>query len=65
MAQGRSATRDAVVLRGQLVCGVGGDIAGFSLVDSQGVMRGLDADGCRAIAAAVLRRREQGPVRPV
>ena len=54
LAQGRSATRDSVTARGQLVCGVGGDIAGFSLVDGQGVMRGLDADSCRAIAAAVL-----------
>ncbi len=54
VAQGRSKTVDAVVARGQLACGVGGDIAGFSLADSQGVMRGLDADGCRAIAAAVL-----------
>jgi general L-amino acid transport system substrate-binding protein len=54
LAQGRSPTLDAIVSRGQLVCGVGGDIAGFSLVDSQGMMRGLDADGCRAIAAAVL-----------
>ncbi len=53
-AQGRSKTLDAVLARGQLVCGIGGDIAGFSLVDSKGVMRGLDADGCRAIAAAVL-----------
>ena len=53
-AQTRSPTLDAVVARGQLVCGVGGDIPGFSLVDGQGVMRGLDADGCRAIAAAVL-----------
>ncbi|HWK47000.1 MAG TPA: amino acid ABC transporter substrate-binding protein [Stellaceae bacterium] len=54
LAQGRSTTLDAVLARGQLSCGVGGDIAGFSLADGQGAMRGLDADGCRAIAAAVL-----------
>jgi general L-amino acid transport system substrate-binding protein len=54
LAQSRSATLDTIVSRGQLTCGVGGDIAGFSLIDGQGVMRGLDADGCRAIAAAVL-----------
>jgi len=54
-AQGSgSPTLDAVKARGQLVCGVGGNVAGFSLADSQGVMRGLDADGCRALAAAVL-----------
>jgi general L-amino acid transport system substrate-binding protein len=45
---------DAVRARRQLVCGVGGNVAGFALPDSQGVMRGLDADGCRALAAAVL-----------
>ncbi len=49
-----SPTLDAVKSRGQLACGVSGDVPGFSLPDSQGVMRGLDADGCRAIAAAVL-----------
>ncbi len=48
-----SATLDAARARGQLVCGVSGDIAGFALPDSKGVMRGLDADSCRAIAAAV------------
>lgn len=49
-----SPTLDAVRARGQLVCGVSGDVAGFSLPDSKGVMQGIDADGCRAIAAAVL-----------
>ena len=29
-------------------------VAGFSLADSQGVIRGIDADGCRTVAAAVL-----------
>ena len=54
-AQGSgSPTLDAVRARGQLVCGVAGTVAGFSLADSQGVLRGIDADGCRAIAAAVL-----------
>jgi general L-amino acid transport system substrate-binding protein len=53
-AQGSgSATLDAVRGRGHLVCGVAGGVPGFSLPDSQGVMRGLDADGCRAIAAAI------------
>ena len=54
-AQGSgSTTLDAVKARGQLVCGVGGNIAGFALPDSQGVMRGLDADSCRVVAAAAL-----------
>ena len=49
-----SPTLDAVRARGLLVCGTGGEIAGFSNLDSKGVMQGLDADGCRAIAAATL-----------
>ena len=53
-AQGSgSATLDAVKARGMLVCGTAGDVAGFSLPDSQGVMRGIDADGCHALAAAI------------
>jgi general L-amino acid transport system substrate-binding protein len=54
-AQGSgSATLDATQKRGALQCGVSGDVAGFSLPDSQGVMRGIDADVCRAVAAAAL-----------
>lgn len=49
-----SATLAAVKARGMLNCGVIGSSANFSLPDSQGVMRGVDADSCRAIAAAVL-----------
>ena len=54
-AQGSgSATLDAVRARGELICGVGGTIPGFAMPDSQGVMRGLDADSCRVVAAAAL-----------
>src|SRR3984957_17195317 len=54
-AQGSgSTTLDAVRARGQLLCGTGGEIPGFSMLDSNGVMRGIDADYCRAMAAAVL-----------
>jgi len=54
-AQGSgSATLDAVKSRGQLLCGIAGNVPGFSLPDSQGVMKGLDADSCRAVTAAVL-----------
>jgi len=54
-AQGTgSATLDATRARGQLLCGISGQVPGFSLPDSQGVMRGLDADTCRAITAAAL-----------
>jgi general L-amino acid transport system substrate-binding protein len=49
-----SATLDAIKARGQLLCGTSGTIAGFALADSTGVIRGIDADACRAIAAAAL-----------
>jgi general L-amino acid transport system substrate-binding protein len=55
LAQGSgSPTLDTVRARGQLLCGTGGEIPGFSMLDSNGVMRGIDADYCRAIAAAAL-----------
>ena len=39
--------------RGELRCGVSEGIAGFSAQDETGRWRGLDADFCRAVAAAV------------
>ncbi len=50
----RAGTLDIVKSRGSLNCGVNIGLAGFSMPDSKGVWRGLDADFCRAIAAAVL-----------
>lgn len=52
-AQGKS-TLDAVKARGQLSCGVNVGLPGFSAKDDKGNWSGLDADYCRAIAAAVL-----------
>jgi general L-amino acid transport system substrate-binding protein len=49
-----SPTMSAIRSRGELVCGVSGDVAGLSLPNSKGVMEGIDADGCRAVAAAIL-----------
>jgi general L-amino acid transport system substrate-binding protein len=46
-------TLEAVRARGHLLCGVNGDLAGFSAPDPAGRMRGLEADFCRAIAAAI------------
>jgi general L-amino acid transport system substrate-binding protein len=40
--------------RGQLICGVNGELPGFSVVGDDGDMQGFDADFCRAVAAAVL-----------
>jgi general L-amino acid transport system substrate-binding protein len=52
-APNASPTLAAVKARGALVCGVIGSSPGFSLPDSKGVMNGIDADACRAIAVAV------------
>ena len=54
VAQTPSDTLAAVKARGQLVCGVATAGVGLSIPDSQGVWRGMDADYCRAFAAAVL-----------
>ena len=40
--------------RGKLRCGVSNGIPGFSMPDASGRWSGLDADFCRAVAAAVL-----------
>lgn len=47
-------TLAAVRARDTLVCGAHPGAPGFSVLDSQGITRGLDADTCRAIAAATL-----------
>ena len=52
-APAASPTLAAIKARGVLNCGVIGSSSNFSLPDSQGVMRGIDADLCRAVAAAV------------
>ena len=47
-------TLDAVMARGDVRCGVSTGVAGFAIADSAGNWTGLDADFCRALAAAVL-----------
>ena len=47
------ATLDSIRQRGTLNCGVNVGVAGFSLPDSQGNWRGMDADLCRGVAAAL------------
>lgn len=55
LAQGSgSATIDSIRSKGQLTCGVTTGVAGFSLADSKGQIQGIDADVCRAVAAAIL-----------
>ena len=48
--KGRLAT---VISRGKLVCGVSGELPGFSFVGKDGKYSGLDVDVCRAIAVAL------------
>ena len=53
-------TLDAVKQRDRVICGVDGDLLGFSKPDpSNGEMTGLDADTCYAVAAAVLGDRDK------
>lgn len=47
-------TLDAINARDEIRCGVNTGLAGFSIPDEQGNWTGLDADYCRAFAAAVL-----------
>src|SRR5438132_12585181 len=54
LTMAQAGTLDTVKQRGTLVCGVSAGFAGFSAADSQGNHKGLDADYCRALAAAVL-----------
>ncbi len=44
---------NGIKLRGELRCGVSEGIAGFSERDASGEWHGLDADFCRAVAAAL------------
>ena len=53
-AHAQSPTLNVVRARGALRCGTSAGFPGFSMLDSQGVYRGLDVDVCRAVAAATL-----------
>jgi len=52
-APGFGETLAAVQARGNLVCGVNGQLPGFSFLDSSGAYAGFDVDFCRALAAAI------------
>lgn len=55
-AKGRLAT---VLGRGKVICGVSGELPGFSFVGQDGKYSGLDVDVCRAIAAALFDNPDQ------
>ncbi|MBD2567614.1 amino acid ABC transporter substrate-binding protein [Anabaena lutea] len=49
-------TRDrwnSIKSRGKLICGVSGELPGFSFVETNGKYSGIDVDVCRAIASAI------------
>lgn len=48
--QGRLKT---VLDRGNLICGINGQLAGFSVLEADGSYSGIDAEFCRALAAAL------------
>jgi len=52
-APGFGETLAAVQARGTLICGVNGQLPGFSFLDPQGAFNGFDVDFCRALAAAI------------
>ena len=45
---------DLIKERGELICGVSGQIAGFSFLDIDGEYKGIDIDICKAFAAGIL-----------
>lgn len=51
--------------RGKLICGINGQLPGFSSLASDGRYEGLDVDVCRALAAAVLGDPKRLELRPV
>lgn len=52
-ADSGSSRLQVILERGELICGVEGNIPGFSFVDESGTYSGLDVDTCRAVAAAL------------
>lgn len=60
-----SSTLASVRKRGQLVCGVGQDLVGFSELSAANEWRGLDIEYCRAVAAAIFADKERVVFRAV
>ncbi len=63
--QGYGATLKAVKERGYLICGVNGQLPGFSYVDQEGKWSGFDVDFCRALAAAIFGDPDKVQYRPL
>ncbi len=52
-SSGTSSLLDRIQSRGNLICGVNGQLPGFSFVDENGEYSGMDAEYCRAVASAL------------
>jgi len=59
-----SGTLDQVRKKGRLTCGVSQGLPGFSSPDAKGQWQGIDADFCRAMAAATLGSADKVVFRP-
>ncbi len=62
VAAGRLKT---VLDRGQLICGINGQLAGFSVLEADGSYSGIDAEFCRAVAAALFNDVSKVEYRPL
>ena len=51
--QSQSSRLDTVRDRGYLICGISGELPGFSFLDATDTYAGLDVDLCRAVASAL------------
>lgn len=60
-----AATLDDVKARGFVRCGVSQGLAGFSNIDAAGKWTGMDADFCRALAAAIFNDPEKVKFTPL
>ena len=56
---------DLIKKRGELICGVSGQIAGFSYLENDGKYKGLDVDICKAFAAGILGDAKKIQYRPL
>ncbi len=63
--QGYGATLKVVKERGYIICGVNGQLPGFSYVDQEGKWSGFDVDFCRALAAAIFGDPDKVEYRPL
>lgn len=53
MLPAAAGTIDEIISRGELHCGIDGGLPGFSSPDDSGRMRGIDADICYGVTAAI------------